>query len=65
MQTPNYKVMVKGFNLGQVQVLNMTTYYEIHSFEGHIVTCIRIIEIDLTLIVISETRLIGFLYIKQ
>lgn len=51
MQTPNYKVMVKGFNLGQVQVLNMTTYYEIHSFEGHIV--IWIIEIDLTLIVIS------------
>lgn len=40
MQTPNYKVMVKGFNLGQVKVLNMTTYYEIHSFEGHIVTCI-------------------------
>lgn len=61
MQTPNYKVMVKEFNLGQVQVL--TTYYEIHSFEGHIV--IWIIDIDLTLIVISETRLIGFLYIKQ
>lgn len=36
MQTPICKVMVKGFNLGQVQVLNMTTYYEIHSFEGHI-----------------------------
>lgn len=63
MQTPICKVMVKGFNLGQVQVLNMTTYYEIRSFEGHIV--IWIIEIDLTLIVISETRLIGFLYIKQ
>lgn len=63
MQTPNYKVMVKGFNLGQVKVLNMTTYYEIHSFEGNIV--IWIIDIDLTLIVISETRLIGFLYIKQ
>lgn len=63
MQTPNYKVRVKGFNLGHVQVLNMTTYYEIHSFEGHIV--IWIIDIDLTLIVISETRLIGCLYIKQ
>lgn len=36
MQTPNYKVMVNGINLGQVQVLNMTTHYEMNSFEGHI-----------------------------
>lgn len=62
MQTPNYNVMVKDINLGQVQVLNMITQYDMNRSDRHIF--IWIIKIDLTLIVISETKLIDRMYIK-